>query len=138
MPGPARDHTATVAVDGKIHVIGGRSGEPAETIGMHAIYDPVTNSWTIAAPMSTPRSSLAATLYKGLILVVGGETATGSLSDNEGYDVKTGRWVKLAPLPSARHGIAGAAIGNFAYFAGGAQGFGSNGTSDQLFAFSLP
>ena len=48
-----------------------------------------------------------------------------------------GRWVKLAPLPSPRHGIAGAVIGDVAYFAGGAQGVGANGTSDQIFAFAL-
>jgi len=52
--------------------------------------------------------------------------------------VKGNRWVKLAPLPSPRHGIAGAAVGTSAYFVGGAQGTGGNGTSDQLFAFTLP
>jgi hypothetical protein len=73
-----------------------------------------------------------------MILVLGGETTTGSLTDHEGFDVKQNRWVKLAPLPSPRHGIAGAAVGNVAVFAGGAEGVGGNGTSDQLFAFTLP
>jgi N-acetylneuraminic acid mutarotase len=138
LPGKAHDHTATIAVDGKIHVIGGRFGEPTETTDMHLVYDPARNSWSMAAPLPAPRSSLAAVLYKGLILVVGGETATNSLTDNDGYDVKADRWVKLAPLLSPRHGIAAATVGNFAYFAGGAQGNGGNGTSDQLFAFSMP
>jgi hypothetical protein len=86
----------------------------------------------------SPRSAVAVVLDKVLILGVGGETDTHSLTDNEGYDVKADRWVKLAPLPSPRHGIAAASVGNFAYFAGGAQGNGGNGTSDQLFAFSMP
>ena len=85
-----------------------------------------------------PRSSLAVAFYNGLILVVGGETDVASLAENEGYDVKAGRWEKLAPLPLPRHGIAGAAIGAAAYFVGGAQGNGGNGTSDKLFAFQLP
>ena len=77
-------------------------------------------------------------VYKGMILVLGGETTVSSLTDHEGFDVKANRWVKLAPLPSPRHGIAGAAIGAAAYFVCGAQGVGSNGTSDQLFVFTMP
>jgi N-acetylneuraminic acid mutarotase len=138
MPGRPHDHTATVAVDGKIHIIGGRFGEPTETTDMHLVYDPAANAWSTAAPLPAPRSSLAVAVYKGMILVVGGETDTKSLADNDGYDVKADRWIKLAPLPSPRHGIAAATVGNLAYFAGGAQGVGGNLTSDQLFAFSMP
>lgn len=138
MPGRPHDHTATITVDGKIHVIGGRFGEPTQTTDMHLVYDPAANAWSTAAPLPMPRSSLAVAFYKGLILVIGGETDKSSLADNDGYDVKADRWASLAPLPSPRHGIAGAAIGDFAYFAGGAQGVGANGTSDQLFAFRLP
>jgi N-acetylneuraminic acid mutarotase len=138
LPGRAHDHTATIAIDGRIHVIGGRFGEPTETTDMHLVYDPATNAWSTAAPLPAPRSSLAVTFYKGFILVVGGETDTKSLTDNDGYDVKADRWMKLAPLPVPRHGIAAATVGEFAYFAGGAQGVGGNGTSDQLFAFSMP
>jgi hypothetical protein len=105
---------------------------------MHEVYDPATDTWSAAPPLPGPRSSLAAGVYKGMILVLGGETDVGSLTDHEGFDVKSNRWTKLAPLPLPRHGIAGAAIGGSAYFVGGAQGTGGNGTSDQLFAFTLP
>jgi N-acetylneuraminic acid mutarotase len=125
-------------VEGKIHVIGGRFGEPSEATDMHEIYDPATDKWASAPPLPVARSSLAVALYKGLILVIGGETTVESLADNDGFDMKENRWVKLAPLPSPRHGIAGAAIGDAAYFAGGAQGVGGNGPSDQIFAFKLP
>ena len=138
VPGRARDHTATIAVDGKIHVIGGRFDASTEATAMHLVYDPAANSWSMAAPLPAARSSLATTFYRGLILVVGGETDTYSLTDNDGYDVKADRWLKLAPLPSPRHGNAAATVGNFAYFAGGAEGSGVTRTSDQLFAFSLP
>lgn len=105
---------------------------------MHEVYDPASNSWSMAPPLPGPRSSLAVALYNGVILVVGGETDVASLTDNEGYDVKANRWDKLAPLPLPRHGIAGATVGSVAYFAGGAQGNGGNGTSDKMFAFHLP
>jgi N-acetylneuraminic acid mutarotase len=119
-------------------VIGGRFGEPAETTDMHEIYDPATDRWSAAPPLPGPRSSLAVAVYKGMILVLGGETTAGSLTDHDGFDVKQNRWAKLAPLPSPRHGIAGAVVGNVAVFAGGAEGVGGNGTSDQLFSFMLP
>src|SRR5215813_6986771 len=134
----ARDHTATIAVDGKIHVIGGRFANPTDTTDMHEVYDPATDQWSSAPPLPAPRSSLAVAVYNGMIIVIGGETDVASLTDNDGFDVKANRWVKLASLPLARHGIAGAAIGSSAYFAGGAQGVGGNGTSDQLFVFTLP
>jgi hypothetical protein len=98
----------------------------------------VTDRWGSMPAIPSLRSSLAVTLYMGMILVVGGETTSGSLTDNEGFDLKQNRWVKLAPLPLPRHGIAGATVGEVAYFVGGAQGVGGNGTSDQLFAFTLP
>jgi N-acetylneuraminic acid mutarotase len=86
--------------------------------------------------LPAPRSSLAVALDEGMILVIGGETTTGSQTDNDAYDVKKNRWAKLAPLPSPRHGIAGAVIGGVAYLVGGAEGRGGNGTSDKLFAFT--
>ena len=109
----ARDHTATLTVDGKIHVIGGRFNEPADTTTLHEIYGPATNAWSAAPPAG--RSSLATAVYEVMILVIGGETTTGRQTDNEGFDVKEGRWVKLAPLPLARqrrrcdrqHGLCG-------------------------------
>jgi N-acetylneuraminic acid mutarotase len=134
----ARDHTATIAVDGKIHMIGGRFDEPKDTTDVHEVFDPATNAWTSAPALPTRRSSLAVAYYKGMILVLGGETTTASQIENEGFDVKAGKWAKLAPLPSPRHGIAGTAVGNVAYFAGGAEGVGGNGVSDKLFIFTLP
>ena len=45
-------------------------------------------------------------LYRGLIVVTGGECNNGKpFVENEAFDVKTGRWSTLAPMPSrtARH-----------------------------------
>src|SRR5260370_13768813 len=87
-----RDHMAVVAVAGKIHVIGGRLAGPAERTGQHDVYDPATNSWTSAAPLPTPRSGVAAALYKGMILVLGGELPpTHTFPGTEGDQPSTGR-----------------------------------------------
>ena len=68
-----RDHMAVVVAEGKIHVIGGGFTSPVDRTDMHEIFDPVTNTWSNTAPLKTPRSAVAAALYKGMIVVDGGE-----------------------------------------------------------------
>jgi N-acetylneuraminic acid mutarotase len=111
---------------------------PDERTGQHDIYDPATNSWTQGPPLPTPRSAMAATLYRGLILVAGGEIRAGTFTENEAYDLKSGRWLTLAPLPEGRHGHAAVTIGDSVYVLGGALGPGGRGNTDQLLAFTLP
>jgi N-acetylneuraminic acid mutarotase len=127
-------------VDGRIHVIGGRTASSSDNTKLHDVYDPATNSWQSAAPLLTARSSGAAAYYRGLILYVGGECKPfgGTFSENEAYDPKTNRWITLAALPGGRHGFGAAAIGQSAYFAAGALGCGGGQLSDQMLAFTLP
>jgi hypothetical protein len=130
---------AVVASEGKIHAIGGRLTGPADRTGQHDVYDPVTNAWTSAAPLPTPRSGVAAVLYKGMILVLGGELPPGhTFPENEGFDAKADRWVTLAPMPAGRHGFGGAVIGPNVYFVGGSLTPGGGGLTDQLIMFSRP
>jgi len=130
---------AVVAVDGRIHVIGGRLASAAERTGQHDVYDPTTNSWSSAAPLPTPRSGVAAALYKGMILVLGGELPPDhAFPENEAYDVLRDRWVALAPMPAGRHGFGGDVIGSSAYFVGGSLTPGGRGITDQLIMFSMP
>ena len=42
----ARDHAGVYVVDGKVHVIGGRTGEATANVGLHDIYDPAADKWT--------------------------------------------------------------------------------------------
>ena len=117
----ARDHMVVVAVDGKIHAIGGRFKGPVDRTGLHDVYDPATDKWSSAAPLPTPRSGLAGAYHRGLILVLGGELPPDhTFPENEGYDPKTGAWTALAPMPHGRHGFGGGVIGDNAYFVGGA------------------
>jgi hypothetical protein len=88
---------------------------------------------------ATPRSGVAGALYRGLILVLGGELPPDhTFPENEGYDAKTGRWLTLAPMPHGRHGFGGSAIGGNAYFVGGNLMPGGKETTDQLIVFRLP
>ena len=56
---------------------------------------------TSAARLPTPRSAVAAVLYHGMILVLGGELPPDhTFPDNEAYNPKTDRWTTFAPMPA--------------------------------------
>ena len=108
---------------------------------IHDVYDPASDSWSKAAPLKTARSAVAAALYRGMIVVDGGELPSEkrTFTENEGYDLKSDKWVALAPMPHGRHGFGAGAIGNNLYFVGGALGpGGSGGHTNELLMFTLP
>jgi hypothetical protein len=89
------DHTATLLVDGRVLVAGGRNGS---TIYADAeIFDPVTGLWSPTGSMNLPRSSHTATLLpNGKVLVA------GSNNSSELYDPLTGLWT-LSGVMNASH-----------------------------------
>jgi len=105
---PRLRHTATRLADGRILVAGGLAGQAndlaptAET----ELYDPATGRWTVAAPLSEPRSQHTATLLAtGQVLVIGGDGSAigggGSAATMaERYDPATDRWLPAAPVPA--------------------------------------
>jgi N-acetylneuraminic acid mutarotase len=134
----ARDHLAVAAVNGRIHVIGGRTNTPLENTNRHDIYDPVKNAWTTGPPLPTPRSGGASVLYKGLIVVMGGECNNARpFVETEGFDVKAGQWRTLASMPIGKHGITAATDGQIIYIAGGNPECGL-AFSNRLVTFTLP
>jgi N-acetylneuraminic acid mutarotase len=133
-----RDHMAAVPVDGKIHVVGGRFGANEDSTGLHDIFDPATGTWTSGPLMPTPRGGGSGTLYRGMIVYLGGEDDSRAYNENEGFDVKAGRWVTLAPMPTGRHGVGVAAIGDNLYVAGGGRSRGNREVTNELSVFALP
>jgi N-acetylneuraminic acid mutarotase len=134
----ARDHMVVIAIEGKIHVIGGRFKGPVESTGEHDVYDPATGLWTSAPSLPTPRSGIAGAYYHGLIIVVGGEMPDHTFPENEAYDVKAESWLTLTPMPHGRHGFGGGTIGDSVYFVGGSLTPGDKGATDQLLMFQAP
>ncbi|XYH96299.1 Kelch repeat-containing protein [Sorangium sp. So ce1128] len=92
------EHAATLLNDGRVLVVGGRQGlddsggiSTAEPVASAEIYDLATRSWSLAAPMGTPRSHPTATrLLDGRVLVV--ETTA------EVYDPATNVWTPTGPM----------------------------------------
>jgi N-acetylneuraminic acid mutarotase len=114
-----RDHTGTLAVNGLIHVVGGRVNNFHTNSNLHHSYDPKEDRWRMRAPLPTARSGHGAVLYRGRIFVMGGEGTNRVFGQNEAYDPATDRWEAYAPMPTPRHGLGAAAIGDAIYVAGG-------------------
>jgi Common central domain of tyrosinase/Kelch motif len=117
----ARNHAYAGAVNGKIYVIGGRTGHAfilsATNTDVVEEYSPVSDTWSAPKErMPTPRSGGAWGTDGRRIYVAGGEVTTkelvGAFRAVEAYEPATNSWISLPPMPMPRHGIAGAVIGN--------------------------
>jgi len=117
----ARNHAYAAAVNGKIYVIGGRTGHAfilsATNTDVVEEYSPVNDLWSAPKErMPTPRSGGAWGTDGRRIYVAGGEVTTkelvGAFRAVEAYEPATNSWISLPPMPMPRHGIAGAVIGN--------------------------
>ncbi len=78
-------HTATLLRDGRVLISGGTN---ADTVLASAeLYDPATDRWLPAAPLSGARSLHTATLLNdGRVLVAGGDSGSGALGSVELYE----------------------------------------------------
>lgn len=131
-----RGSANAVAVDGKIHVIGGAALPPGIkddwihpsrniSIGTHEVFDPAKNAWDKRADMPTPRNHAAAGVIGNRIYVVGGRAGSVfipnalNLDIVEEYNPATDQWVLRAPMPTARSAGAWGVYEGRIYVAGG-------------------
>lgn len=103
-----REHTATRLPDGQVLLAGGKdlTGQTGATLASAEKYDPVSDRWTPAGSMATPRESHTATLLvDGRVLVAGGSRAT--LADLRAtsadlYEPTTNTWSPAARMNADR------------------------------------
>jgi hypothetical protein len=108
-------HTATLLANGKVLIVGGNQTPPngnlptgADPVSSAELYDPQTNSWSLAASMLTARALHTATLlHDGRVLVAGGTESSSDdpsieLASAELYDPATNTWMAAPPMASAR------------------------------------
>jgi N-acetylneuraminic acid mutarotase len=116
-----RNHAFAAAVNGKIYVIGGRTGTAyimtATNTNVVEEYDPAADRW--GAPlqrMPTARSGGGSGTDGRMIYCAGGEVATtqltGAFRAVEAFDPAANTWTTLPSMPMPRHGVAAAVIGN--------------------------
>ncbi len=115
-----RNHAFAAAVNGKIYVIGGRTGHgfimKATNTDVVEEYDPTTNTWSAPKErMPTARSGGGCGTDGRKIYVAGGEVTTkqliGAYRAVEAYEPATDSWTTLPSMPMPRHGVAGAVVG---------------------------
>jgi len=116
-----RNHAFGGVVNGKIYVIGGRTGQAfilsATNTDVVEEYNPASDMWSIPKErMPTARSGGASGTDGRRIYVAGGEVTTtelvGAFRAVEAYDPATNSWTTLPSMMMPRHGVAGAVIGN--------------------------
>jgi len=130
-----RNALSASVVDGKVYAIGGWGAAPppggwatltdrsaaedyvhtaVKDFSTVEVYDPLTDTWTSAVDMPTPRSHMSTSVIDGVIYAVGGVApsakrnasrviSTRPLSLVEAYNPATHSWtVSLPPMPTAR------------------------------------
>jgi hypothetical protein len=76
---------------------------------VHEVYNPLTLTWTTAAPMLSARSGMNSIMAKGCLHVWGGEAIEGMFPDHDFYDPRTNEWKRLLDMPIPVHGVNGSA-----------------------------
>lgn len=120
-----RAYPAIGVVNGILYVVGGLgfSGGAYVPLATVDAYDPVTNTWTAKAPMSTARFMLGAGVVNGVLYAVGGNTnnigCCGVTDVVEAYDPVTNTWTVKAQMPTPRYGLTVGMINGTIYAVGG-------------------
>ena len=139
----ARDFagTATLPVlpDGSVLAVGGGTCCPYHWINSAESFDPVTQSWTPAAPKTTKAQGDAVLMQNGVVLVAGGlhgsQPTSVTVAAAELFDPSTDTWTPTSSMSVERdqHSLTLLANGQ-ALAAGGYSGGWSLGCTDQTSA----
>ncbi|EYF07241.1 Kelch repeat-containing protein [Chondromyces apiculatus] len=111
MHGARERHNAARLPDGRVLVVGGvgPNADGSITEEEAEIYDPATDTWTLAAaPHVSFQAAVSTVLPSGRVLIAGGEGSDGSgagaapQASAEVYDPATDTWTSLPPMSSPR------------------------------------
>lgn len=145
-PAPtARNSAAGAVLDGKLHVIGGRTVNGGNT-PVHEVYDPATDRWETAAPLPAPAAGprgaggLAAAVVNTALFAFGGEwfdnSGGGVYSQVWAYDAGADSWSEAGAMPTPRHGLGAVTRDNAVWTIAGAARAGGNETSAAVEVFT--
>ncbi|GGW87886.1 Kelch repeat-containing protein [Alteromonas halophila] len=134
----ARNSACSALVNGKWHVIGGRTVNGGNS-SQHDIYDARTNNWQQGEPLPQPQGGLACAALDGVIYVFGGEyfnNGGGVYPTVWAYDTGEQSWQSVSSMPVPRHGLGAVALEDRIWIIGGAAKAGANETSDRVSVFT--
>jgi len=131
-------------IEDHLHVCGGRKPvgdanarwNDHSDIGDHFVLTGLSDRWTPAAPLPTPRNSAAAAMIDANWHVVGGRTVSGgNTPEHEVYDASEDRWRVAAPMPQGQAGLAAATVADRLYAFGGEYFENGGGVYAQAWAY---
>ena len=124
LPNP-RNHLGWGVIAGQIYAVGGQYRDVSYLAqGELDRYDPVTNAWSVLAPMPVARSHVMDSTFvlNGRLVVAGGWTTSSVSAAVTAFDPASGTWSTWTPLPEARTSSTAKAIsgGRFLFCCGSA------------------
>ncbi|MEW9796780.1 Kelch repeat-containing protein [Alteromonas sp. CYL-A6] len=126
----AKNSACGVQVNGKWHVIGGRT-KALVNLTSHHVYSPAGDVWTEAPAMPQAQGGLACAALNNTIYVFGGEYFEGEggvFSQVWAFDTEHQRWQAVSEMPVPRHGLGAVTIDDAIYVIGGAAKMGADDT----------
>ncbi|HPM36898.1 MAG TPA: kelch repeat-containing protein [candidate division Zixibacteria bacterium] len=135
----ARGGLSATVYDGKIYAVGGqfRGGpNPANFSDDIEVYDPLTNSWSALAPMTTRRTGLAVVALRGKIYAIGGYQEGHSpqvMNIVEVYDPATNTWSPGTPMQMTRCAFNCAVVNDKIYAISGLDGTGGATETSEVY-----
>ena len=111
---------------------------------VHEVYDPASNSWTMAAPLPLPSrgprgsGGLAAASVGDTLYVFGGEwfeDGGGVYEEVWAWRADSDSWEAAGTMPTPRHGLGALSLDGAIYTIGGAAQRGAVETSAKIVVF---
>jgi N-acetylneuraminic acid mutarotase len=127
---PRLQTPGTLLKDGRVLLVGSLTCSPGcYSYPTAEIYDPAASTWTLTAPLNTPRFNHAiALLQSGKVLVAGGYLNPGVLTPaSEIFDPGSGNWTPTGSLITPRQFHQGVALADGRVLVTGGLGMDGNG-----------
>nr|WP_293131812.1 kelch repeat-containing protein [Moritella sp.] len=126
-------HAVSVEKGGNIYLFGGCS-DGTTAISDTQIYDPVTDTWSVGAPMPTARASMAVGVLGNTIYAIAGwDGTTGNLDAVEAYNRNKDTWsIKTAKPRSVSEVFAASHNGKL--YVPGSGAFGASSAVNEIFS----
>ncbi|KAM9330571.1 kelch-like ECH-associated protein 1A [Gastrophryne carolinensis] len=131
LPEP-RSGLGACMVSGLLYAVGGRNHSSNENTDFKSLscFNPMTNRWTLSAPMNLPRNRVGVAVVDDSIYAVGGSSGSEHHKSVERYDCDVNQWTLVAPMNTARIGAGITSCRGLVYAIGGFDGENRLDTAD--------
>ena len=98
-----RCRLGVAALHGKIFAVGGYDG--SSFLKSVEVFDPISNKWSMVAPMNVTRSRVAVVANMDRLWAIGGYDGMKNLSTVEMYNPETDEWTFVASMEAHEGGV---------------------------------